>query len=413
MEFANSYESLDYNYILEEFVANCLEGFFDTEEGATQFLNWLTNESGYTAKQKKGIVRTILDAIDRFIESIKELIRTGTLSSRAAIDAAEAKKEEAQKFRKQFLEALRTPSVSSADSSPKGAEIVGASDESSFVMELTDEEAAEIFGEEFDDEPEFVRGESRYAQRKRAEENVEDLDDDIFPWIDDDEGIKWSKKISLGMSEEERFNALSDRSFKAASYHSQAESFILKNKNDLESRKRSLLKDAFRKAVVEFSVPNSAFNADQIIDIQISFGTFDETAQKGIARSEDIVRLMPVIEEVIKNAVGIEIHDSRYYADTNTAYFANLLGGYVDGKDFVPIRFGVKAQKGGNNSLYVIIDDERIKKSEVIMPASHHNSDENTGARSDYKVSIAKLAKKVKSKDVIKYLPDKLLSDNQ
>ena len=67
------------------------------------------------------------------------------------------------------------------------------------------------------------------------------------------------------------------------------------------------------------------------------------------------------IETALKNAVGIETHSNRYYYDTSTIEFIELLGGYIDCENFIPVRFGIKLSNTGN-SLYIMIDDEGIKK---------------------------------------------------
>jgi len=62
--------------------------------------------------------------------------------------------------------------------------------------------------------------------------------------------------------------------------------------------------------------------------------------------------------------------------------------------------------------LYVIIDDEKIKKTEVM-----HNARQNQNSESEhyYPVvfSVAEIIKKVNDKDILKYAPDELLNKNQ
>ena len=40
--------------------------------------------------------------------------------------------------------------------------------------------------------------------------------------------------------------------------------------------------------------------------------------------------------------------------------FENMIGGYVDGNYFVPIRFGLKHRTSGNATLYLIVDQQKI-----------------------------------------------------
>ena len=67
-----------------------------------------------------------------------------------------------------------------------------------------------------------------------------------------------------------------------------------------------------------------------------------------------------------------------------------------------------RGQKDDGNLFY----DVNEKKSEIMTPAVPLNVGK-TGARSDFNINITKLARKVKSKDIIKYLPDNLLSEEQ
>ena len=81
-----------------------------------------------------------------------------------------------------------------------------------------------------------------------------------------------------------------------------------------------------------------------------------------------------------------------------------MLGGYVDGDYFVPVRFGAKINKQGGCTLYVLICDERIKKAEVDMAPGRNKSGQST-THSASEINIARLATLVKHEDIIKYLP--------
>ena len=224
---------------------------------------------------------------------------------------------------------------------------------------------------------------------------------------------KSAPKIALGMSDEERTEILKGKTITAATYKGDAEALILKNKTDLEGKKRSAFKGVYERAIAEFGLPESLYNDDLEIDFYASNRSFDESSNKESASAADIVRLLPGLAEAAKGAVGIEFHRNRYFADATTVYFANLLGGFIDGDYFVPVRFGIKAARGGRNALYVIIDDERIKKSEVITPGSASSTKQRPGARSDSAIILSQVAKKVKNGDIVKYFPDAMLTDEQ
>ena len=157
MEFANSYESLDYNYILEEFVAKFMEGTFTIDEGVRDFFSWITNDSGYSVKKQKSVIRTIIDALERFIEKIRSLINDNALTNPIALVGAEVEAVKAAKMRRTLLDGLdeiagNTPSVSSADSSlQEGAKTTdwaafAAAESESFAGIIGEENAEIIFG---------------------------------------------------------------------------------------------------------------------------------------------------------------------------------------------------------------------------------------------------------------------------
>ena len=96
--------------------------------------------------------------------------------------------------------------------------------------------------------------------------------------------------------------------------------------------------------------------------------------------------------------------------------FENLLGGYVDGGYLVPVRFGLKHQISGSATLYLIVDQQKIDikkvKAEVTKTPAHTEVRPNA-SRSAFDISLASIIRFVNSKDLLRYLPDDLLSDNQ
>jgi len=137
------------------------------------------------------------------------------------------------------------------------------------------------------------------------------------------------------------------------------------------------------------------------------------------ATPAQLAKLIPVLKPAAQTAVGIERHDNRYFFNTDTIYFDNLLGGYIDGDDFVPVRFGLKYSKSGNVVLYVVIDQNKIplssmteiKKTEVVKtPALQMQTPE---ASRSVTYSIAQIIEFVNIGDALRYLPDEMLSEEQ
>ncbi|MBR2377163.1 MAG: hypothetical protein IKA85_05225 [Clostridia bacterium] len=120
-----------------------------------------------------------------------------------------------------------------------------------------------------------------------------------------------------------------------------------------------------------------------------------------------------------KNSTTIERHYNRYLYDRNTVYFDNLIGGFIDGNDFIPIRFGLKHSRNGKATLYVIVDQntielnnfEDIKKTKVI--ASKGLDKSNAPDARLVNIKLSQIFKFVNNKDILRYIPDDFLVKEQ
>ena len=213
------------------------------------------------------------------------------------------------------------------------------------------------------------------------------------------------------MSDSERSAILKKRTFVPAEYAGQAEARVEAERNNLESGKKKLVKEALRRAADEFGALGMMNNADMELDVIVSHGSINESGQKQNGHESELMRLMPFLREAVKGAVGIEIHDNRYFADNQTVRFVNLPGGYTTGNSFIPVRFGIKVQRNGRNTLYVMIAEDQIKKAEVVRTQVPKKS--VYYAPRSAEINIAELAKKVKSASLLKYFPDGLLNQEQ
>ena len=104
-EYKNSYEGLTRAELEEEFIADAVGGLFTTEEGVQDFLNWLQDESGYNAAEKKTILQRITEWLGEIIDSIRSIMNTGELNGAGKLFAKQ-QSEALTDIRKQFLEAL-------------------------------------------------------------------------------------------------------------------------------------------------------------------------------------------------------------------------------------------------------------------------------------------------------------------
>ena len=138
-----------------------------------------------------------------------------------------------------------------------------------------------------------------------------------------------------------------------------------------------------------------------------------------VEKPAHLAKLIPILKSVAKSAIGIERHDNRYFFDRDTVFFENILGAYIDGEELVPVRFGFKHSKNGNTVLYIVVDQNKIplssltetKKTEVVKnPALQKQTPESSRSVT---YSISQIIKFVNSGDVLRYLPDEMLSEEQ
>ena len=91
----------------------------------------------------------------------------------------------------------------------------------------------------------------------------------------------------------------------------------------------------------------------------------------------------------------------------NSLFYLELLGGYTDGDDFIPVRFEVKLMADGSNSISCIVNSERVDLNKIKEDAVNvHGSSMDTQAQaSSFEISLAKLFKNVNSADLLPYIP--------
>ena len=227
--------------------------------------------------------------------------------------------------------------------------------------------------------------------------------------------------ITADMSDADRTKILSTKSVVAPIYEGQADESIENNLADLNSGKMGLVKTAIVAISEQFGIIGEDIQIEDVdVEIRLSKSNLRESVSKK-ANPTELAKLIPVLEEAVSNAIGIERHDNRYYYDTSTVYFENLLGGFVDGVYFVPVRFGLKHSKNGQATLYVVVDQnkiplkalEQIKKTEVVKTPAPLRKETATSASRSVKYTISQIIPFVKSKDLLRYIPDNMLDNEQ
>lgn len=223
------------------------------------------------------------------------------------------------------------------------------------------------------------------------------------------------QKITMSMTDSERTEILKDKVITAEVYDGQADKTIAAEKENLKSHRDNLVKAALVKIGEEFGVFTDYSISDVDIDIRLSRGNLKESVSKKINPMQ-IAKLMPVLKTAVENAVGVECHANRYFFDNDTVMFENLIGGYVDGTYFVPVRFGLKHSVSGKATLYLIVDQEQIDVKKIkaeVAKATAVKSDRPKTSRSAFNISLASITPFVNGKDLLRYLPDDMLNNQQ
>lgn len=338
-----------YMRAMSDFVADSLETMFTRGDPAKAIAN--------LKKENKGLFDQIKAFIKEWISKFKQFYSDKTISKEGAMVAQLEKFEQLQQL---FMEAMQ-----GAGENYQAAEVV---DEKSTTQD----------------------GDAMYSERNDA-------------------------KITLGMTDSERAEILKNKVIIAPVYAGQAQRAITESKNDLESQKDSLIKSALVKIGEEFGVFTDYSISDVDIDIRLSRGNLKESVSKKINPMQ-IAKLMPVLKTAVENAVGVECHANRYFFDNDTVMFENLIGGYVDGNGVIPVRFGLKHSVSGKATLYLIVDQEKIDvkkiKAEVAKATAVQNDRPKT-SRSAFNISLASIMPFVNGKDLLRYLPDNMLNNQQ
>ena len=231
--------------------------------------------------------------------------------------------------------------------------------------------------------------------------------------------LKNTNKITLGMTDSERSEILKSKNIVAPIYEGQADEAIAVNKKDLESQKLGLVKAALVRIGDEFKVFTDYNIKDVEVKITLSRTNLKESISKD-ASPVQLAKLLPVLKDAVGNAIGIESHSNRYYYDADTVYFDNLIGGYVDGDLFVPVRFGLKHSKMGTTTLYVVVDQNKVALENLGEIKNDRDRKDATpdltgdsNLLSSVTHSISQIVPFVNSKDLLRYLPDDMLNAEQ
>lgn len=225
-------------------------------------------------------------------------------------------------------------------------------------------------------------------------------------------------RISIGMSDEQRFEKLKDRGIAAFSYDEGRLSEISADEySGLDKISKSDAYAILRKIGEQFDIFTDYRNADINLEFAFSKNKLNESVSKQTSSYQNYAKMMTVFRDVIESAVGIEAHIDRYEkADSNIERIYELVSAFKTENGIVPVLLSVKEfNDGTKNSLHVVVSLNEIEGSKIVEhnPAGHIAGEPYSLLASTYK--IADIFKNVNAKDgaLLKYIPDGFLTAEQ
>lgn len=224
------------------------------------------------------------------------------------------------------------------------------------------------------------------------------------------------------MSDEERYEILKNRIFEKIPKSTSISKDIVDKIPEITqwddinkyfgNEKRKIIK----RLATEFGVFEKLFdNKDIELSFNFSRNNFDESYQKQTKNFETFAKMFSCFDDVIDNAIGIEVHNRNkegYKVDPTLKNTYVLVSVFEDGSDIYPVKLEVKEFSDKDNSLYVAIALEGIKKEEVLE--ARDINDVAQASRSST-ISISRLLSKINPKDesFLKYIPKQFFDNLQ
>lgn len=131
-------------------------------------------------------------------------------------------------------------------------------------------------------------------------------------------------------------------------------------------------------------------------------------ALKRDAKLETQKKMLTVFKDVISNAIPIETHKDKYAGTTREDITLDriyvLLSAFRDDNYIYPVELIIKKFIDKNNTIYLAIAMEEIKKTQFQLPNGSIHWDT---------VSVSKLIRYVNDGEFLKYVPDLMLLSKQ
>lgn len=221
-----------------------------------------------------------------------------------------------------------------------------------------------------------------------------------------------TSKITLNMSEQERYEILKNRVVKVAGVD--YDKVSSDNNLSVKNLKKTDAKKLIKTIAKEFNVFGSYDNTDIELSFEFGSNNLDESINKQNYNYDLFVQMLSCFTDVISNAVGIEVHNRNsegYKIDRTLKQVYVLCSAFANDDYIVPVKLSVKEFVDKPNRLYVAVALEGIKKDRVVnmgVPekGAHIRISPVTISISDIFINVNE-----NDADFIKYIPKQFFAD--
>ncbi len=227
-------------------------------------------------------------------------------------------------------------------------------------------------------------------------------------------------RLTAESTEQERYELLKDASIRLASVNEDAVKGV--RLEDYNTRKKSAVIPGFRALAKQLGILNVDLQNSEIgFPFQFSGKNLEKSLHHQLEYGgtyQDYVRMMSCFNDLVKNAVPIEVHTDkkagteREKADLKQVYV--LVGAYTDAKNTVPVQFEVKEFVGNDAKLYLSVVLTKID-SEVLGTSEAAKTAVPISLLPESTISLRQLFENVNPADgrFLKYVPDGFLNEAQ
>lgn len=227
--------------------------------------------------------------------------------------------------------------------------------------------------------------------------------------------------IHADMTEEERYEILKSKKIDVKAKANVVRLAEAEKKLNFDFENAGILtvnerKKLFKKLGDEFSVFNLYENKDINLSFVFSKGNIKESLNKQKHSYSSYAKMLTCFEDVIGSAIGIEVHNRNkegYKTDVTLKNVYVLISAFEDGSRIIPVKLEIKEFSDKDNSLYVAVTLDGIKKDEVVTEGDAEIGVTQTARSSIF--SISDLFRNINPLDIsfLKYIPDAFLNEEQ